>query len=149
MPCAALDHAVAGRHRAAGETLDAEQVEADGGAGDVGDAVERPDLVKMHLLQRHAVDRRLRLAQPAEDAHGQVTLLRAQAAAAQDGLDLRQVTVAVLVRGLDPHVRRREAALAHLLDDQAHRSARASRCPGGSPPRPRRRRSGPPASCRR
>ena len=70
----ALDRAAAGRHRSAREPLDAEQIEADGGAGDVGDAVERPDLVKMDLFQRQAVDGRLGLGQAAKDAQGQVAL---------------------------------------------------------------------------
>ena len=43
----ALHRAAAGRHRRAGEPLDAEQVQPDGRADDVGDAVERPDLVEV------------------------------------------------------------------------------------------------------
>ena len=86
----ALDHAVPGRHGAAGEALDAEQIEADGGARDVGDAVEGADFVEVDLLQRHAMHRRLRLGQPAEDAQGQVALPVGQPAAAEDLFHVRQ-----------------------------------------------------------
>ena len=47
--------------------LDAEQVQPDGRADDVGDAVERPDLVEVDLLDRHPVGGRLGLGQLAED----------------------------------------------------------------------------------
>ena len=60
----------------AGEPLDAEQVEPDGRPDDVGDAVERPDLVEVDPLERHAVDGRLGLGQLAEDRRGQLALLR-------------------------------------------------------------------------
>ena len=82
-------HAAAGRHRPAGDALGAEQVEADGGAGDVGDAVEGADLVKMHLFQRHAMRGGFGLGQSAKDAQGQVALSIGQLAASEDRLRRR------------------------------------------------------------
>src|SRR5689334_5041192 len=97
----AADGAVAGRDRAAGEALDAEQVEGDDGAGDVGEAVEGADLVEVDLLDGDAVRGRLGLGQATEDAAGEVALTIGQVALGQDCLDVVEMAMGMLMRRLD------------------------------------------------
>jgi hypothetical protein len=66
----ALNHSRACRHGSASEALDAKQIEADGGAGNVGDAVEGADFMEVNFFDGKTVNRRFRLGQPAEDAQG-------------------------------------------------------------------------------
>src|SRR5439155_16921787 len=96
-PVGAFDHAAAGGDRAARETLDAEQVQADGGAGDVGDAVEAADFVKVHLVQRHAVGRGLGFGEPPKDLQRQSTLSLAELAAIEDRFNVGKETVRVFL----------------------------------------------------
>ena len=93
-----LDPAPARRHRAGLEPVDAEQVEPDGRADDVDDRVDRADLVEVDLRQVDPVDRRLGLAELAEDPLGQLVLPGGQAALVDDRLDVVQVAMRVLVR---------------------------------------------------
>src|SRR5262249_6447535 len=111
-----LDLAGPGRHRSAPESIDAKHIERDRGADDVGDAVERPDLMEVHLLDRMPMYGRLGPGEPAKDVERSLTLLLTQLARVDDRLDLRQVAVFFLIRRLDAHLRRREASLADLLD---------------------------------
>ena len=54
----------------ADDPVGAEPLEPEHRADDVDDRVERADLVQVHLLDRHLVDRRLGLREPAEQADG-------------------------------------------------------------------------------
>ena len=60
-----LDRALPGRHRRGHDALDAQQVPADRRADDVGDRIDRADLVEVDLLDRRAVDLGLGLGQAA------------------------------------------------------------------------------------
>src|SRR5947209_6599530 len=98
------DRARPGWHRTTREALRTEQVETDGGSGDIGDAVERADFVKVDLFDRHTVYGCLGVRQAMEDAPGQLALTRRQAAAREDLLDFGEEAVRLLLRGLDAHV---------------------------------------------
>ena len=66
----------------------AEPLEAVHGADDVDDRVERADLVQVDLLDRHAVDRGLRLGEPLEQLHRAVLALGRQRRALDEPRDL-------------------------------------------------------------
>src|SRR5262249_38662655 len=121
-----LDHATAGRDRAARETLDPEQIKANGGAGDVGNAVQGADFVKMNLVQRQTMHRCLRLCQPAKDFYGQLALACCQFSTIKDFLHLRQESMTVLFLGFDSHIGGCETSLANLFDLQTHRQPKRS-----------------------
>ena len=84
----AFDHAAAGGYGSTRPAAGAEKVEPDGRADDVGNAVQRPDLVKVNLFERQAVRPRLGLRQPAKDAQSQLALPRREPAAVKDLLDV-------------------------------------------------------------
>jgi hypothetical protein len=68
-------------------------------ADDVDDRVERADLVKMNLIERHAVDRGLHLAKPVEQCLGAVLPASAQRRAVDETVDLRQRAMPVMAAG--------------------------------------------------
>ena len=65
-PVGDLDEPVPRRHRRGDDAVDAQQVPADGRADDIGDRIDRADLVKMDLLDRRAVDFGLGLGRAGE-----------------------------------------------------------------------------------
>src|SRR5262249_19065998 len=71
---------------------------------------------KVDSFQRQAMDSRLGLRQPAEDAQGQFALAGRQAAALQDLFDLGKKAVRVVRRRLDADMSGAETALADLFD---------------------------------
>ena len=145
----ALDRAAAGRDRPAGDPFCPEQVEGNRRADDVRDAVQGADFMKVNLLQRHAVGRGLRLGEPAKNPQGQVALPLGQPAALQDRLHIGQEAVLGLVLSLDADGRRREPALADLLDFQRDRQLQRGQAGANGLLRRRPRRAVPPESCRR
>ena len=92
----------------------------DGRAGDVGDAVERPDFVEVNFFQRHAVRGGLRLGQTAEDAQGQVALRGRQLTPAEDFFHVGQMAMGMFLGRFDGNLGGRETALAHFRDIQAN-----------------------------
>ena len=119
----AIDDAAAGRHRAASEPFDAEQLEPDRGADEVGDRIEGADLVEMHFLDRNPVDLGLGVGQAAEEALGQILLTIGQPALVDNCLDVMQVSMGVVVRRLDPRVSCRDATALDPLQPQCDRQA--------------------------
>ena len=101
--------------------LDAEQVQPDRRADDVGDAVERADLVEVDAFQRHPVDRRLGDRDLAEDGRGQFALLRREFALRRESLP----RPAGSGSPPGPRLRRspssRRTRTLHLLDFQLNR----------------------------
>ena len=85
-----LDPAAAGRHRAGLEPVHAQQVEADRGADDVDDRVDRADFVEVDLGEVDAVNVRLGLAELQEDPLGQIFLAGRQDALVDDRFDVMQ-----------------------------------------------------------
>ena len=65
-PCADLHHAAADVDRRHDDAIGLEPFDREHGADDVDDRVEGADFVQMHLVDRHAVNRGFRLAEPAE-----------------------------------------------------------------------------------
>ena len=90
------------------------QIEADRRADDVGNRIDGPDFVKMHFLDRRAVDLRLGLGQLAEDPRGQFALPRRERAAVDHRRDVVQMAMLVLRLVLDGDLRRAKAALLHF-----------------------------------
>ena len=63
-PCADFDHAAADVDRRDDDAIGVEPFEREHGADDVDDRVERADFVQVDLVDRHAVNRGFRLAEP-------------------------------------------------------------------------------------
>ena len=103
-PVGGLDPAAARRHGAGLDSIDAQQVEPDCGAHDIGDRVDRAHLVKVDLGEVDAVNGRLGFAQLEEDTLGQVFLAGAQAALVDQRFDVMPVPVDVLLGGDDLRV---------------------------------------------
>ena len=97
------------------------QIEPDGGADNVGDAVEGADLMKVDFFQRHTVDCRLRLGSRRKMPQGQFELPAGQLACAQDRLDVGKSAVFVFHRRFDADIGGREAAFADFFDLQMDR----------------------------
>ena len=115
-----LDEAVPGRHRRANDAFDAQQIEADRRADDVGNRIDGADFVKMHFLDRRAVHLGLGLGQLVEDPRGQLAVPRRERAAVDHRRDVVQMAMRVLRLVLDGDLRRAEAA---LLDFARHEPA--------------------------
>ena len=114
-----FDETVAGWHGRANDSFDAEQVEADRRADDVGDGIDGADFVEVHLLDRAAVDLGLGLGQLLEDAFGQIFLAGSERAAVDHGRDVVQVAVFVLGLVLDRDLRGAEAFLFDFRADES------------------------------
>ncbi len=93
------DGALADLQRRREDALDAELLEGQADADDVGDRVDRADLVEVHRLDRDAMHRRLGLAQTAEDARGAFAGPRRGRHALDQGQDLAEAAVVVVRRG--------------------------------------------------
>ena len=114
------DSAAAGGDGRYDQPLRAEQVPADGRADDVGDRVDRADLVEVDLLDRRAMHLGLDLGQPLEDPPRGLFLAGREPAAVDHGLDVVQVPVLVFRLVLDRDLGRAEAVFLDLLGDQFH-----------------------------
>ena len=75
-----------------------EQIEADGCAGNVSDAVQCTYFVKMNLVNGHPVSGRFCLSQTLKYAHRQVALWLGQAAPRKNLFNFRQVAVSTFLR---------------------------------------------------
>ena len=103
-------------------------VDQEPGQGDVGDGIERADLVEMHRFDGRAVDLRLGFGEAGEDVDrdgggggGE------RGAALQHGADVAQMAVGVLVRRFDHQTRAGEAAYGRAVERRARRTARDGR----------------------
>ncbi len=122
-----FDAAATGRHRRGFAAVDPQEVKTDSGTDDVGDRIDRADLVEVHLLQGGVVHLGFGLPDEQKDALGKLTGSRRQFAAGVDHrFDVVQVAVSVFGRVLDIDFDRTEArffddfrADLHLLE--AHR----------------------------
>ena len=113
-----LDEPVARRHRRADDSLDAQQIEPDRRADDVGDRIDGADFVEVHLLDRRAVHLRLGLGQLLKDSLGQLSLPRRERAAVDHRRDVVQMAMLVLRLVLDRDLRGAEAAFLHFAGDE-------------------------------
>ena len=102
------------------QALRAEQVPADGRADDIGDRVDRADLVEVDLLDRGAMHLGLDLGQPLEDPPRGVFLAGREPAAVDHGLDMVQVPVLVFRLVCDGDLGCAEAVFLDLLGDEFH-----------------------------
>ena len=102
------------------DPLDAQQIEADRRADDVGNRVDGADFVEVDFFDRAAVDLGLGLGQLAEDPRGHVAGPRRERAAVDHRRDVVQVAMGVLGLVLDDDLRRAKAA---LLDFAGHEPA--------------------------
>ena len=85
------------RHGRTDDPIDAEQRQADGTADDVGNRIDRADLVKMDLADRGAMNLGLRLADACENPPGEFLLWRQKNRAGVDFFDdVVQMPVGVL-----------------------------------------------------
>ncbi len=95
----AIDKAAADVHWRAVPAIDVERGEADGGAGDVDDGIDRADLVKMYLIEWHIVDGGFGFGREAQRRGGRARgLRRGSGALIQDVADGRQVAAVVMGR---------------------------------------------------
>jgi hypothetical protein len=79
----------------------------------IGDGVQRPHLVEMHLLQGQVVDRGLGAGEGAEYLHRLVLDRRRKGAAGDEAFDIREVPVLVLVRRRHVDLGGGDAELVH------------------------------------
>ncbi len=108
-----------GRNAAGDDLIGAQHVKADGCSDDIDDRIDGPDFVKVNFVHSHAVHASLGGGHGAKDPQGQIALGRRQTACLVDqGLNVGQVTMRVLLGMFDPHVRRSKAALDHCLRDE-------------------------------
>ncbi len=98
------EHAVRRLHHAASDVdrrhdhaIHAQAVEGVHGADDVDDRVERADLVQVHLLDRHLMNRGFSDREPLEERLCAVLPRRGQCRAVDERGDLRQAAVRVMV----------------------------------------------------
>ena len=70
MPWSQVTVPAADWNRRADDAIDAEPRQSADRADDIDDGIDRPNFVKMHLLDRRAVSRGLDLGQSREDAAG-------------------------------------------------------------------------------
>ena len=107
--------------RTADNFIDPQQVESDGGGGDVHDRIDRADFVKVNLLDRGAVDGRLGLRHRAEDPQCQVALIVGQSVGlVDDPLDVGQVAMCVLFGVLHTEMLGAEAAAHDFVQVDRH-----------------------------
>jgi hypothetical protein len=94
-----LDAATAHVHRRRDDVVDAEELERVHGGHDVDDRVEGANLVQVHLLERHLVDRGLGLGEPAKERHGPLASAHRKGRPANQFLDAGKVAMRV-ARGI-------------------------------------------------
>ena len=103
-----LDRAAPDVQGGRGEALDAKQLEADARADHVHDGVNRADLVEVYALDGNVVDARLGLAQPSENLQRARLDRIVEARVADNLLDVREVSVLLLL-ARESHNRARRA----------------------------------------
>ncbi len=122
--CAA-GHPRAERHGRAVHVVESERHEASAHADDVGDRVERADLVEVNVVDGRAVYGGFGLGQSSEHQHG--TVAHGHLEPGQQRLDVGEATVVGGLADLDMHLRRRERAALHPLRRHLDRQPRVER----------------------
>jgi hypothetical protein len=102
------DRAAAERDRRAHQPVQAQVHEPGGHPDDVGDRVERPDLVEVHVVDRDAVHHGLGLGDPAEDLQGDVAHHGIEPGSLDQHPHVRPAALGHGVRDADVAARRRE-----------------------------------------
>ena len=92
-----------------------------GGTDDIGDAIERADLVKMHLLDGHAMNTGFRDRKAMENFLGQSSLIKSQRSLIDDCLDIGKIAMIFLFGGFDVDSRGQNAVPFDLLHEQSYR----------------------------
>jgi hypothetical protein len=114
-----LDHAAARRYCPAGKPIHAKEVQSDGGARDIDDAVESAYLMEMDAFQRHAMGLGLCLGQPSKNAKRQLALPIGETATREDLFHIGQEAMALFLGRFDVDRCGGETAFTDLFDIQA------------------------------
>jgi hypothetical protein len=98
--------------------IDAKPVQPDGRTYDIHDRIDRPDLVKMHLLQIRTVRFRLRLAKLLKNRLRKPRVHVSKPSLVDDRLDVMQVPMRVLMWRRHSRMRRPKTRALHRLEPQ-------------------------------
>ena len=125
----AAHHAAADGHCGRVRTFDTERVQAGAAANDVGDRVERADLVKVHLLGAHTVGDGLGPGQSREDVERAGAHRVVEVGALEQAADVPPGADDVAARSAHLHLDARRARPGSLREPAARHARRRSRRP--------------------
>ena len=115
-PCSRVHRPAARIDRRAVDLLDAEQLERQAGAHDIGDGIGRADLVEVYLFDRHPMDGGFGGSEPFKDGLGMGARALGQFRAVDHLEDMRQVPVGLLLAACDVKLGGGDPASLHLLE---------------------------------